>query len=354
VARNILVVSLPFFLLFSGCSHTSQLPQQETALTSEPEYSVTILIHGDSDYLYHSREGQPIQADKHALQMSRKLAEYGTNGEFIIIHQQPKKRFLRLIPRRSSEIYHYRNGELVQQLSYRNESDEEPFLETESKLYDQLLAGHSHEYEQRHFLYFGHEIPLRGGHGYHQSRPEITVHTKTFAKGLKRFLPEKHDRFDLITLSTCSNGTPQMALSLSALTEFLLASPQNLHLSYIDIGGLSLLETSPDSSPEKVALTLAEKTYERLSESIQTVITLSVYDLRITSGYLTHLFKESELYISESKPDLFRENIDCGTLPFFDESVFGNGVTTFFRAPRFGPQSSKQTHSGWGCKPVRY
>jgi hypothetical protein len=346
------VFILPLFLLvcfFAGCSYSSVLVEDERRDHSIPEYSVVTYIHGDSDYLYHTAEGEAVQADEQALDMTKEAAKKASSGEFFIIHQQPKKRFLWLIPRRSSDFYHFRNGDLVNHIRYRSEADEKAFLETEINLFRQIRTEEPDQNQQNYFLYFGHEISAGSGTGYHQSRTDIIVNTETFTHGLKGFLSDG-GRYRLVTLSSCSNGTPQMARYLAPFTDHLLASPVNLHLSYIDIEKLQLLETNPETAPAAIAEAMAEQTYARLADSIQTVISLSVYDLQKTSDYIEDFYLENERFAAEHKPDFFRENTDCSELPFFDDEKYSSGVISFYRPPRFGAQASNENHSGWGCK----
>ncbi|MCC5907369.1 MAG: hypothetical protein JJU13_14250 [Balneolaceae bacterium] len=347
VIRNFFTATLLTFVF--GCSHSSIITEREDVQGPESDYSVIIVIHGDSDYLYHTAEGMPVQANEKALEMALDIARKGKKGEFFIIHQQPKKRFMYMISRRSSELYHFKNGEIFQHVKYRNEADDEPFLSTEAHLYRELSGSPQIENRQLYFLYFGHEIPVEGKSRYFSSRPKMTVNTESFASGLQKFL-NNNESFGLVTLSTCSNGTPQMARHLSPFTHYLLASPQNLHLSYFNIGKLNRLESNPKISPDEVAAAMAKQSYQRLSDTIQTVVSLSIYDLEKTADYLEGFYLKYERHLSENQPNLYRENIDCGGLPFFDKEKYTVGVTTFFRAPRFGSQASGEDHSGWGCK----
>ena len=347
IIRNLFTATLIIFVF--GCSHSSMMTEREAVQDPESDYSVIIVIHGDSDYLYHTAEGVSVQANEKALEMALEVARKGKKGEFFIIHQQPKKRFMYMISRRSNELYHFKNGEIFQHVKYRNEADDEPFLSTEAHIYRELSGSPQIENRQLYFLYFGHEIPVEGESRYFTSRPKMAVDTESFAAGLQKFLKDD-ESFSLVTLSTCSNGTPQMARHLSPFTHYLLASPQNLHLSYYNIGKLNRLESNPKTSPNEVAEAMAKQSYQRLSETVQTVVSLSIYDLEKTANYLEEFYLKYEHHLSENQPNLYRENIDCGMLPFFDKEKYTVGVTTFFRAPRFGSQVSGEEHSGWGCK----
>jgi hypothetical protein len=52
--------------------------------------------------------------------------------------------------------------------------------------------------------------------------------------------------------------------------------------------------------------------------------------------------------LSERSPG-FAEHGDCAGDPTFARPGMADGVDVFYRAPRFGRQSSVQDHSGWQC-----
>jgi len=54
------------------------------------------------------------------------------------------------------------------------------------------------------------------------------------------------------------------------VSDLLLASPMNLHLSHIDSEGLSLLESRPGISPVQLADSMAAQTCRRLEQEVQT------------------------------------------------------------------------------------
>lgn len=339
-----------FLLLLSGCGRTSVLLDHEPeGVVTEPDYSLIIYIHGDSDYLFHDSDGNRVQADQHALQKAMNVAENAASGEVFIFHHQPAKRFLWMIPRRTNHLYQYKNGEKVRHISYRR-SSEKKFMEKESGFFRNYQSINLGDDYPAYFAYFGHEIPLTHYAGYNRSQPDVVVNTETFASGAHSFLEGDAQTYDLMILSSCSNGTPGMVKELDGITRFLLASPQNLHLSHMDISAFNLVETKPDISAAEIASFIAEDTYERLSDSIQTVISLSVYDISAVREYIGQLQDKTVQYKKEKNPNPYLENIDCATLPFFDAAEFSGGVETLYRPPRFGRRSTGNTYSGWGCK----
>ncbi|WP_340105845.1 hypothetical protein [Rhodohalobacter sp. 8-1] len=348
------ILSLILFagLIISGCSHTSELsmktlPENQSAIS----YSVTYYIHADSDYLYHTPDGKPVRENSKILTTAFDVAEAAHSGEVFIYHQRPERKFLGLFPRKSSRFYHYKNGQLINRVNYRHPDKKEAFLATEAQLMKQYRAHNRTETHQNYFLYSGHELPSENGFGYHQTLPDINVNTAAFAKGIQNFLLSDDDRFSLVVLSTCNNGTPAMADHLAPFTDLMLASPQNLHLSHINSDAIAKLETEPGTSPTQIAHSMAEQTFERLEETVLTTITLALYDFKDVRAYINSL---ASLTASDEIPDpsiQFQDNVDCAMLSLPDSARFREGVETWFKPARFGRQSGRNTHSGWGCKP---
>lgn len=349
--NNLVVYPVILILVFMACSHTSEIISIETAEEgSSVDYTVIYYIHADGDYLFHNSDGNPVQADQRALATAIRVAENAQSGEVYIFHQRPQKRFLHLFPRRSSTLYYYRNGDEVSRIKYRHAKKDEDFLDTETELFKLYNSEKDAEGRQKYLLFFGHEIPAQDGYRYHQSLHDIKVTAESFAAGMRGFMLGERDKFDLVVLSACSNGTPAMAKHLLPAADYLLASPQNLHLSHIDSDSLQLLETSRDKPPREIAGAMAEQTYNRLVQSIQTTITFTIYDLDTVDNYIEELYARNSEYEMENRPDPYRENIDCGELPFFNLQKYNRGLESWYRPPRFGRQAGRGSHSGWGCK----
>lgn len=313
-------------------------------------YSAIIFIHGDSDYLYHTSNGEALEADEQALVRAKKMAEEANKGEVFIYHQKKQKTILGLFPRRSNRFYHYINGEMVRRIAYRNTSNDEPFFQTESELFRDVREKKRSEDPRMFFFYYGHEIPLNPGMSYHSSRSGIAVHTEAFSSGVNLFLDDQK-KFDLVVLSTCSNGSPKMVNHLQGVTDVLLASPQNLHLSHIHPFPVIRVEKNPDISSFQLAEVIAKDSFQRLTESVQTAVTLSVYEMGTVSSYIAELDRQTDRYMEQKTPNMYRDNTDCSKLSFFDPERYRKGVTTFFRPAIFGSDKSDSVHSGWGCKP---
>lgn len=339
-------------LIFSGCSHMSELNVDTPAGNGDAvDYSVTYYIHADSDYLYHTPDGDPIRGNSKVLTTALEVGKSALSGEVFIFHQQPERKLLGLFPRRSSRFYHYKNGQLVNKVKYLHRNKREVFLTTEAELMTLFRTDDRTASHQNYFFYFGHEIPSENGKGYHQSLPDIDVNTASLAGGIQHFLQSDQDRFSLVVLSTCNNGTPDMAKQLIPFTDLLLASPQNLHLSHINSDIITLLDDKPAASPIQIARLMAEQTYERLSDEILTTITLTLYQLDDVEAYIGSLASFTESH-QISDPHLqFQDNVDCAELSFPDTAHYSDGIETWYKPARFGRKSGHPSHSGWGCKP---
>ena len=146
-----------------------------------------------------------------------------------------------------------------------------------------------------------------------------------------------------------------MAHALKPFTRYLLASPQNLHLSHIDTEELSMLENNPGTEPGKMAEKLSRVTYRRLTNTLETVVSLSVYDMQEIDSYIHRLDSTYRSYLNTGSPaEPGTDNLDCAALPIFGNQImFSRGVNNRYRPPRFGRKADLESHSGWGCKKRR-
>lgn len=339
-------------VLFTGCSSTHEIIKNNVGDQSSPiKYSVIYYIHADAGYLYHDPDGQSIRANYRVLDTALEVAEEAHSGEVFIFYQRPERKFLGIFPRKSSRFYHYTKGQKSTEVKYRHSDKEEPFLTTEAQLYKQYGNDTQEEVRQHYFLYFGHEIPNDEGTNYHRTLPDIRVNTPSFAKGIQGFLLTDDQIFDLVVLSTCNNGNPEMASHLIPFTDHLLASPQNLHLSHIDSDRMAILEEDSAPSSEQLAWSMAEQTYRRLAATIQTTITLALYDLGLVDSYINELHTATSAQEQSAQTHLIQNNVDCAQFSFFDAEKYRAGVETWYKPARFGRGEKLESHSGWGCEP---
>ncbi len=347
--RKLISYTVILGAFLTGCTQTHQIINSNPDdVSANVEYSVIYYIHGDADYLFHNSDGSRVRADEQVLARAIDVAKEAASGEVFIFHQLPQRRFLGLFPKKSVLLY-YRNGKMVSRVLYSDKN--EPFLIRETQLYNEYEVNSVANNQPKYFLFFGHEIPEHGGNNYSMTLPDIPVNTESFTYGLQHFLSNNNDTFNLVVLSSCNNGTPSMVKHLLPYTDVLLASPQNLHLSYIDSDSLELLENNPGMSSLKIADAMADQTFNRLVKSIQTTITLSVYDFDMVRKYINELDSLDVQHEVLKHPNVFSDNVDCNQIPLFDAEKYSTGVQKWYQPAKFGRKAATTNiPSGWGCK----
>jgi hypothetical protein len=339
----------------SSCS--PDLPVQRDAQQAEkaeaaPQYSIVCVIHGDGDYLYHDTSGNEYTADEEALSGAGRVAQHNPLAEVFIFHQRPRRHFLIVFPLKDAEFSYYRNGHLVAHQSYWRDQ-EQSGLDPEVELYRQYRAAASNKMINV-FLYCGHEIPEFGGAGYDASYPDRPFTVTDFAEGIQGFTRDSA-RFDLMVLSTCYGGTPYTIGALESHARYIIASPDNLHLSYFDLHPLERLDVGlADRDLPAFAKRFARLAFQRLTGNVQTAVSVAVYDADRTQQFLhsVHDVYERTISIMGATPFATRvpiERCDCSDLPGYRMPTMGEGVDILYRPPRFGRTSQKQNHSGWEC-----
>jgi hypothetical protein len=274
-------------LFFFSCSSApparrATLPGDEGGLP--PRYSIVCIIHGDGNYLYHDARGDAHRADEVALAKAITVAERNTHAEMFIFHEGRRRHLLLFLPRRDGTFYYYRHGRLIAKESYWRDQGKLRF-DPELELHDRFRAEGSPD-PMRLFLYFGHEIPEIGGAGYDASYKSRTFRVDDLADGLKRVARDS-TKIDLVVLSTCFNGTPRTIAALAPYARFIIASPDNLHLSYFDLRPLEQLDIGlREGNVSGFADTFARHAFDRLTEDIQTTVTVAVYDVDRVRGFL--------------------------------------------------------------------
>src|SRR3990172_5768402 len=113
-------------------------------------------------------------------------------------------------------------------------------------------------------IYYGHEIPEKG-YAYHSSYPEKEFGINIFADGVKKLInsfSSTVEKFDLIILSTCRNGNQQTLKALSSLTDYLVASPGDIYLSYLNSESLISLSEKKSFDTYGIAEQFAQSAFE--------------------------------------------------------------------------------------------
>lgn len=320
-----------------GCSSTKTVIEVED---SDIRYSLVSMIHADANYLYHE-DGESKKANEEALKESIATAKKAKHGEVFIFHQKPERKAFLFFPKKDRVFYHYKKGVLIEKGNY---SPIDGGLSAEAQIYQtRSLKKDRKEY----FMYFGHEIPTFKDRNYHRSMPDMNFDTDLFSNDLKKF----SSSFDVTILSTCNNGNPHMIDKLQSVSDVVIASPQNLHLSYMSMEKFDLLEKN-ESIPNLIfADFFAKHAFKKLSSTVSTMVTITTYWIEkfdeklpaLSKGYEDHLRKTS------AKPR-FTDNIDCAKIPLLSSSINSNGIILYYKPPAFGRKANLESHSGWGCK----
>jgi hypothetical protein len=310
------------------------------------------VINGDGDYVYHDTSGNAYAADEKALEGAKRIAERNPLAEVFIFHRMAEDHFLFFFPLPDAEFFCYRNGRLVAHESYRRDRSRSPFA-PELEMYRRLSAGNRHP-ASRVFVYCGHEISEMRGREDDGSDPGGTYTVHDLAEGLKGFAGDSA-RFDIAVLSTCYGGTPFTIDALGESARYIVASPDNLHLSYFDMHPLERLDVGlRDGDVPAFARRFARRSFDRLTGEVETAVSVAVYDADSVRGYIRSVRASygSALTALGSEGDLSAgraERCDCADVPAYVLPSMHEGVEVFFRAAHFGRGRLKTVHSGWEC-----
>jgi hypothetical protein len=342
-------------VLLSSCSNNTTVQRQAQQADGQvlaTQYSIVCVIHGDGDYIYHDTSGNEYNADEEALAGAKRVAMQNPRAEVFIFHQRSKKHFLFFFPLHDGEFFYYRNGSLVANELYWRDQEQSHF-DPELEFYRRFRKENQPEMMSI-FLYCGHEIPEFNGAGYHASYPDQVFTVHDFSDGLKVFTRD-FARFDLMILATCFGGTPYTISTLGSFARYIVASPENLHLSYFDIHSLERLDLSlRNGEVSAFAKRFAHEAFDRLTKDVQTTVSVAVYDVDRVQEYLHSVYRnyDQELTTIQGKTRDFMpviEHCDCGDLSAYVMPMMNRGVEILYRPARFGRLKNKQNHSGWEC-----
>lgn len=346
IGRVALVLSL---FSCSAIPRTQWVNPPVAAHALPPRYSMVFIIHGDGDYRYHDTSGRALKADEEALAGAAMVAVRNPQAEVFIFHEKPRKHTLLFFPRRDGKFYYYRQGQLLATESYWRDQGRSRF-DSVVERYQRFSAGEAAQ-PVKLFFYFGHEIPEFDGAGYDASYSHRRFVVNDLAGGLKRITADAA-KFDLIVLSTCFNGTPYTIAELAPYARTIVASPDNLHLSYFDLDSFERMDAGEyDGDMNAFAKVFARRAFERLTEEIQTAVTVAVYDVDRVQGYVNaagSAYEHALAALRGEKPGSFA-HCDCAEEAAYQLPGMSEGVEVFYRPAQFGPAKHKQSHSGWEC-----
>ncbi len=330
--------------------------EREPQLTKEgvlaTRYSIVCVIHGDGDYLYHDTGGNEHAADEEALAGAMRVGQQNPCAEVFIFYQRPERHFLFFFPLHDGEFYCYRNGRLVAQEAYWRDLGESHFA-AETELYRRFLPENQRDLA-RVFLYCGHEIPEFDGAGYDASYPDRSFTVQCLADGLRGFAGQS-GKFDLVILATCFGGTPYTIGTLGAFARYIVASPDNLHLSYFGFQALERLDLSVrDGDVHALAERVARRAFDRLLREVQTAVSVVVYDgdrVREFLDSVREIYRQTVITLKDEGPASMTrlEHCDCADVSAYVRPTMSEGVEVLYRPARFGRSKDKQHHSGWEC-----
>ncbi len=342
-----------FALFLYSCASIPTASRDALAANAAPmRYSIVSIIHGDADYVFHDSLGVEHIADDDALAKARTVAEQNPFAEAFIFHEIPQQHFLVFFPLNDGEFYYYRGGRLIDSETYSRAAGDQRFA-SELALYDRFHVAEQSP-QTRFFLYFGHEIPEFTGYGYDVSHPERMFTINDLAEGLQHITGDTA-RFDLAVMSTCYNGTPHTIAVLAPYARFLIASPENLHLSYFDLHPLEHLEIGLQNTDiGAFAKAFAQNAFDTLSANVETTITVAVYDADRTKPFLRNAGAAYERTMKTiatltNVPPESIAHCDCGDNAAYASKGINDGVLIFYRPPEFGRAKDITTHSGWEC-----
>lgn len=346
---------LTIVVILSSCSSDIVLmseSQQDLGSAVEIKYSLVFVIYGDGDYSYHDTSDNNYNADEETLINAKKAAMENPKAEVFIFHQKPRTNFLFFFPQKDGEFYYYRNGKLIANESYWRDQEKSNF-DIETAYYNQFHVVNQNKLIKM-FLYFGHEVPEFGGAGYDESYTDRTFNIDDLAIGLKGLTTDS-SLFDLTILSTCFGGTPYTISKLGSSSKIIIASPENLHLSYFDISALERLDVNlKDGDVQAFAKHFAKQSFDKLTKSIQTEVSVVVYDVEKVQKFLNSIKDDYNKTLNSLK-GMTQANLaeikhcDCADITAYQISTISNGVDVLYRPAKFGRSKNKQSHSGWEC-----
>ncbi|MEO7425286.1 MAG: hypothetical protein ABI036_08870 [Fibrobacteria bacterium] len=310
------------------------------------------VIHGDAGYSYYGRDGKRRQADEEAVAQAKTVAREAGDAQVFLFHQRPH-RFLGMVPADDGLMRLYRNGKLAGSEKYARSGTRDA-MQAEGELYRKYASPARH----RIFLYFGHEIPADSAPAsrpYSRSKPRLAFNLASFTEAVHGFGPGLRPDakpFDLLVLSTCHGGTAAVTSALAPYADFLLASPGDLHLTYLDSrASVRLVRERPlsaDANVESWGKTLASDSFAQLCENTATSVTVALYETDKAAAYLQ---AHRDAWAGApgaagASGDAYR---DCAAIPGFGPGGLEAGVTLLYRAPLFGADKGKTFQSGWEC-----
>jgi hypothetical protein len=142
---------------------------------------------------------------------------------------------------------------------------------------------------------------------------------------------------------------------LGTSARFIVASPDNLHLSYFALHKLERLDsTLTRGDVPALAARFARHAFDRLTTEVQTAVSVVVYDVDSVQEYVRAVGKTYDAALAAATRTMQVRGVttgycDCADVPGYVLPAMKEGINVFYRPPRFGKLSKKEDHSGWEC-----
>jgi len=272
---------LSLFLAACSMGHAPS-PLQRGAEETRVESQFLFLIHGDADYVYYDRNHQRHRADEEAFDQTVAVAKKNRGAEVLIFRQLPAG-FFRIGKRRYGSFRLYRHGREITRIRYMRSAGEGG-LKSEIDLYRRFSRFKSTSH--RVFAYFGHEIPVHAAPDlpYSAWNPGFSLDSLALALGAFGSPPGEAEKpFGLLILSSCFGAGDAVAETLSPYGHYLVGSPLELHLSYLDVSALAAPIQKDTSEKHAWAFALgkqvADHSFRKIRDSTQVTVAITLTDL---------------------------------------------------------------------------
>lgn len=319
-------------LFLSGCAAGIVSVPESTPPTGPPapsslDHQVIVVVHGDASYTYHDTTGTRRAADEKVLREAFAAARSTPHAEAFVFHQRSQRSFLGLFPRDDGTAYHFAGGRLLATQTYRRSSGWDAEVA--------YVRSHTRTStpERRVVAYYGHAVPETPA-PYHRSHPADSLSVDVLARALASL-----GGADVTVLSTCDGGTPHTVATLAPETRYLVAAPGDLHLSMIDGDLLPIL--LQDAPAPAAVDAFVQRAFSRLTSRTVTETVLARYDTHAAAPLARDL--DARLRSATGTEPA----VDCASLTRIPTD--STGVRVWLRAPKFGPNARRSTHSGWAC-----
>lgn len=348
----VLVLRFAVLLVLASCQRNYGVLRDEViSRPHDPELKSTLVffIHGDGSYSYHDAQGKRFEADAVILKEAMAVAASCSHAEVFIFHQKPKRKWLFLIDQPDGSFYYFRKGVQLASGSYHRRTLLSE-LDSEGEI---IKTYHARESKERvsGFFYFGHALTELG-----DKNPNQSLNVHGLAQGMSCLLSEVDPhvmKFDLVVLSACYSGTPGIIAELAHYSRYILASPDDLHLAYLDIQPLRRFDNIGFSEVHSLARELASQSLARLQEWTQTSITLAIYDVESIAPFLEKVQNRQPVGLALQSPNSHQPvpvaYCDCLDRPPMAAEIPSAGVEVYYQPARFGRLKNKTHHSGWAC-----